>query len=174
MMSSYEQRRARGWDESNSPVFLGIAVDGGANAMAMTKKAKIDLLRKVPILSGISDRALATIAAQAEVIDFPSGAYIVRQEQVGTGFYIVASGQVSVIRGGETLARLGPGEFFGELSVLDQEPRTAHVLAGEPTTCLALASWNFTKILERHPKITLSILREVAQRLKAMSDSPRH
>jgi CRP-like cAMP-binding protein len=142
--------------------------------MGIPKKAKIELLRTVSILSGIPDRALATIAAQAEVIDFPSGHYIVRQGQVGTGFYIVASGRVSVIRGGKTLAHLGPGEFFGELSVLDQEPRIAHVLADEPTTCLALASWNFTRILERHPKITLSILRTVAQRLKAITDSPRH
>ncbi len=145
-----------------------------ASARGITKKAKIDLLRKASILSGISDRALATIASQAEVIDFPSGRYIVRQGQVGTGFYIVATGQVSVIQGGKTLARLGPGEFFGELSVLDQKPRTAHVIADETTTCLALASWNFTRILERHPKIMLSILREVARRLKAATDSPRH
>lgn len=142
--------------------------------MAMSKKAKVELLRRVAIFSGIPDRALGTIAAQAEVIDFPAGRYIVRQGQVGTGFYLLASGRVRVIRGGEVLARLGPGEFFGELSVIHQTPRTAHVIADEPTTCLALASWNFIKILERHPKITLSILREVARRLKAESDSPHH
>jgi len=142
--------------------------------MGITKKGKIDLLQKVQILADIPERALATIAAQAEVIDFPPGHYIVRQGQVGTGFYIVARGRVSVIRGTTTMTHLGPGEFFGELSVLDQQPRTAHVVADEPTTCLAIASWNFTKILEQYPKITLSILREVARRLKSAIDSPRH
>jgi CRP-like cAMP-binding protein len=140
----------------------------------MTNKKKIDLLRNVALFSGITGRALGTIAAQAEAIELAAGQYIVRQGQVGTGFYLVASGRARVVRGGETLARLGPGDFFGELSVLDQMPRMAHVIADEPTTCLALASWNFTKLLERHPKITLSILREVARRLRAVSDSPRH
>lgn len=142
--------------------------------MPMTKKAKVDLLRKVAIFSGVPDRALGTIAEQVEVIDFPAGRYIVRQGQVGTGFYLLASGHVTVTRGGEALARLGPGDFFGELSVIDQLPRTAHVISEEPTTCLALASWNFIKLMERHPKIALSILREVAARLRAASDSPRH
>jgi CRP/FNR family cyclic AMP-dependent transcriptional regulator len=142
--------------------------------MALTKKSKVELLRTVAIFSGIPDRALATIADQTEVIDFPAGRYIVRQGQVGTGFYMVTSGRARVVRGGKTLARFGPGEFFGELSVLDQMPRSAHVIADEPTTCLALASWNFTRLLEEYPKITLSILREVARRLKAADDSPRH
>lgn len=142
--------------------------------MALTKKSKVELLRTVAIFSGIPDRALATIADQTEVIDFPEGRYIVRQGQVGTGFYMVTSGRARVVRGGKTLARFGPGEFFGELSVLDQMPRSAHVIADEPTTCLALASWNFTRLLEEYPKITLSILREVARRLKAADDSPRH
>ncbi len=140
----------------------------------MTKKKKVDLLRRVALFSGITDRALGTIAAQAEAIEFAAGQYIVRQGQVGTGFYLVASGRARVVRGGETIAHLGPGDFFGELSVLDQMPRMAHVIAGGPTTCLALASWNFTKLLERHPKITLSLLREVARRLRAVSDSPQH
>ncbi len=142
--------------------------------MPMTKKAKVELLRKVAIFSGVPDRALGTIAEQVEVIDFPAGRYIVRQGQVGTGFYLLANGRVTVTRGGETLAQLGPGDFFGELSVIDQLPRTAHVITEEPTTCLALASWNFIKVMERHPKIALSILREVAARLRGASDSPRH
>ncbi len=140
------------------------------DTQAMTKKAKIDLLRKVAIFSDVPERALGAIADQTEVIDFPAGRYIVRQGQIGTGFYLLASGRARVTRGGRTLARLGPGEFFGELSVIDQTARTAHVVAEEPTTCLALASWTFMKLLERHPKITLSILREVARRLRTARD----
>jgi CRP-like cAMP-binding protein len=69
---------------------------------------------------------------------------------------------------------LGPGDFFGELSVLDQLPRMAHVIAEEPTSTLALASWDFEKLLEKNPKITLSLLREVARRLRDATESHRH
>ncbi len=140
----------------------------------MTKKAKADLLRKVALFSGITERALGTIAGRAEVIEFAPGQYIVRQGQVGTGFYLLASGRARVVRGGQALARLGPGDFFGELSVLDQAPRMAHVIAEEPTVCLALASWDFTKVLEEHPKIALSLLREIARRLRAVGDMHHH
>lgn len=138
--------------------------------MAMTKKQKVDLLKTVRLFSGISPRALGTIADLTTEIEFPAQRYIVRQGQVGTGFYLITSGRAHVLRGGNVIATLGPGDFFGELSVLDQAPRMAHVIAEEATTCLALASWDVIKLLERNPKITLSILREVASRLRSASE----
>jgi CRP/FNR family cyclic AMP-dependent transcriptional regulator len=64
---------------------------------------------------------------------------------------------------------LGPGDFFGELSLLDRQPRVASVTADEPTTCLALASWDFQKLLESEPGVALAVLREVARRLRAVT-----
>lgn len=142
--------------------------------MPMTKKQKVSWLRKVPMFAEMSPRALGLIADKVTEIEFPAGRYIVRQGQVGTGFYLVVSGRVHVQRGGEVLNRLGPGEIFGELSLLDQMPRMAHVMAAEPSVCLGLASWDFTRLLERNPKITLAILREVARRLRAASNLPHH
>jgi CRP-like cAMP-binding protein len=142
--------------------------------MAMSKKQKTDLLRRVELFSDVSARALGAIADATVDIVYSAGQYIVRQGQIGTGFYLVADGRVRVIRGSDVVAELGPGEFFGELSVLDQAPRTAHVVAVEPTICLALASWDFTKILEQNPKIALSVLRMMAKRLRAAVDHPRH
>ncbi|MDR7522925.1 MAG: cyclic nucleotide-binding domain-containing protein [Armatimonadota bacterium] len=138
--------------------------------MAMTRTQKADLLRRVELFSGVPARALGLIADKTVEVAFEPGQYIVRQGQVGTGFYLVVSGRVRVVRGGQILARLGPGEFFGELSVLDQSPRVAHVLAEEPTTCLALASWDFTELLEKNPKIALGLLRTLARRLRAATD----
>lgn len=140
----------------------------------MTKKEKVSWLRKVPMFAELSPRAVGLIADRVAEIEFPAGRYIVRQGQVGTGAYLIVSGRVRVERGGETLSRLGPGEIFGELSVLDQMPRIAHVIAEEPTVCLGLASWDFTKLLERNPKITLGLLREVARRLRAATGLPHH
>lgn len=143
-------------------------------AMAMTKKERVALLRGVKLFAGLGPKALGEIADLMEEIAFPAGRYIVRQGQVGTGFYIITTGRARVERGDHILNTLGPGEFFGELSVLDQSPRMAHVLAEEPTTVLALASWDFTKLLERNPKVTLAILKEVARRLRGTTDQPTH
>lgn len=142
--------------------------------MELTRKEKTAWLRTVPLFRGMSPRSLALIADRVKEIEFPAGRYIVRQGQVGTGCYLIIRGRVRVERGGEVLSRLGPGDFFGELSVLDQLPRVAHVVAEEPTLCLGLASWDFTRLLEQNPKITLSILREVARRLRAASALPHH
>jgi CRP-like cAMP-binding protein len=142
--------------------------------MPMTRTKKRELLRKVGLFAGMTERSLATIAAKALDLNFAAGQYIVRQGQVGTGFYLITHGRAKVVRGGQVLNVLGPGDFFGELSVLDQLPRMAHVIAEEPTSTLALASWDFEKLLEKNPKITLSLLREVARRLREATESHRH
>jgi CRP-like cAMP-binding protein len=82
---------------------------------------------------------------------------------------MVVTGSASVVRDGEVLARLGPGDFFGELSLLDRQPRVASVTADEQTTCLALASWDFQKLLESEPGVALAVLQEVARRLRAVT-----
>lgn len=142
--------------------------------MAMTKEQKTALLARVSLFSEVGPTALDEIADLMTEIEFAPGRYIVRQGQVGTGFYLIAGGRAKVVRGNSEIAHLGPGDFFGELSVLDQSPRMAHVIAEEPTTCLALASWDLTQLLERTPKVTLALLRVVAGRLRAASEHPTH
>ncbi len=141
-------------------------------SVPLTRKRKIELLRGVTLFADLPERALATVAAKTVDIAYAPGQYIVRQGQVGTGVYLIVDGHARVVRGHQTLARLGPGDFFGELSILDQQPRVAHVVAEEPTTCLALASWDFAKVLERHPKIALALLRGMAQRLRTATATP--
>ena len=140
----------------------------------MTRKEKIDLLRRVKLFSGLGSKALGEVADLMTEISFPANRYIVRQGQVGTGFYLITAGRARVVRADRTLNTLGPGDFFGELSVLDQSPRMAHVMTVEPTSVLALASWDFTKLLEGNAKVTLTLLKEVAARLRGVSESPAH
>ena len=73
-----------------------------------------------------------------------------------------------------TIALLGPGEVFGEISVLDQMPRIASVIAVEPTTCLAVASWDFERLLEEQPQVAIGLLRTVARRLRDVTEMQRH
>jgi CRP-like cAMP-binding protein len=142
--------------------------------MAITTDRKIELLGTVALFDGIGPDGLAAVAEQAEEVDYPAGRPIVRQGDIGTGFYLIIAGRTRVVRDGETLAELGPGEFFGELSLLDGEPRTAAVLSETPTTCLAIPSWKFDTLLETQPRIAIAVLRGVARRLRTVTEEHRH
>ncbi len=127
-----------------------------------------------PLFRGIDAAGLEALATKATQVDFPAGHVIARQGEIGTGFFVVIEGRVRVVRDGQVIATLGPGEFFGELSVLDRQPRNAMVSAEVETTCLALAAWDFDAVLLEQPRLTLAILRGVAARLRQVSDSARH
>jgi CRP-like cAMP-binding protein len=142
--------------------------------MTLTHDRRAELLAGCPLFRGIDAEGLKHLAAVATPVDFPAGHMIARQGDIGTGFFVVISGLVRVVRDGEVVAHLGPGEFFGELSVLDRMPRNATVFAEKDTRCLALASWDFDRILLEQPALTLAILRGVATRLRTATDSARH
>jgi CRP-like cAMP-binding protein len=142
--------------------------------MTLTQDRRAELLAACPLFKGIDADGLALLAERATAVDFPAGHVIARQGEIGTGFFVIVSGLVRVVRDGNVVARLGAGEFFGELSVLDRMPRNATVAAEEPTSCLALASWDFEKVLLEEPALTLAILRGVARRLREVTESARH
>jgi CRP/FNR family transcriptional regulator, cyclic AMP receptor protein len=148
--------------------------EGAADMAGLTREERISMLREVGLFQGVGDDGLAAVADKATEIAFEPGRTIVRQGEIGTGFYLIASGQAKVVRDGRTLAELGPGQFFGELSLLDQQPRIAQVVAETPTECLALASWDFESILASQPGVALSVLRGVARRLRAVSEEHSH
>ena len=99
---------------------------------------------------------------------------IARQGEIGTGFFVVVDGAVRVVRDGQELAVLGPGEFFGELSVLDGKPRVAQVVTTGETRCLALATWDFEAVLLANPSLALAILRGLAERLRNRTEQQHH
>jgi CRP-like cAMP-binding protein len=142
--------------------------------MTLTHDRRVELLAGCPLFKGIDDEGLAALAERATQVDFPAGHVIARQGEIGTGFFVVIEGQVRVVRDGKAVATLGAGEFFGELSVLDRMPRNAMVAAEVPTTCLALASWDFEAVLLEQPALTLAILRGVARRLRSVTEPTHH
>ena len=138
--------------------------------MILTHDRRTELLAGCPLFRGIGAEQLKGLAEKATEVEFAPRQAIVRQGEIGTGFFIVVEGRVSVVRDAQTLATLGPGEFFGELSVLDGQPRIAQVVAEQPTRCLALASWEFEEVLLEQPALSLAILRGLAGRLRSVSD----
>ena len=142
--------------------------------MALTQDRRAELLGACRLFTGVNPSDLAAVAVRAVEVDFPADRVIARQGEIGTGFFLVVSGSVRVVRDGEEVAVLGPGEFFGELSVLDGLPRVAQVVAREPTRCLALASWDFEKTLLEVPTLSLAILRGLATRLRSVTEHQYH
>jgi CRP-like cAMP-binding protein len=145
---------------------------GGTTTLSRAQRS--DLLGACRLFQGIDPAHLERLADRAIEVEFPADRVIARQGEIGTGFFVIVSGQVRVVRDGETLAQLGPGEFFGELSLLDRQPRVAMVVADEPTTCLALPSWDFEQLLLEEPALTVSILRGIAGRLRAVTEQHLH
>ena len=142
--------------------------------MSVTSDPRSRLLAGCALFRGLDEGELAALAEAAAEVEFPAGRVIARQGEVGTGFFVIAEGQVRVVRDGETVATLGPGDFFGELSVIDGQPRIAQVVATEPTRCLALATWDFERVLLEHPPVALAILRGLATRLRSVTEQHRH
>ena len=141
--------------------------------MTLTADRRAELIGGCPLFTGLGAGDLAAVAAVAIEVEFPADRVIAREGEIGTGFFIVVDGRVKVVRSGTTVARLGPGEFFGELSVLDGGPRVAQVVTEAPTTCLAIASWDFERVLRDEPGVALAVLRVVAARLRQVTTDHR-
>ena len=146
--------------------------------MTLTRDQITDLLARTRLFSGVNAAGRERIADRMTEVDLPSDRVIARQGEIGTGFFIVVTGAARVLRDGETIAELGPGQFFGELSVIDRQPRVAQVVSSGATTCLALASWDFEAVIAEQPSVALAILRELAGRLRELtaelSDARHH
>jgi CRP/FNR family transcriptional regulator, cyclic AMP receptor protein len=142
--------------------------------VTLTRDRRTQLLASARLFAGVDQDGLDRIADRSIEVDFPDGHVIARQGEVGTGFFVIADGAANVVRDGRVIATLGPGDFFGELSVLDGRPRNAQVLAAGPTTCLALASWEFEAVITEQPKVALAVLRGLAGRLRELTEAAHH
>jgi CRP/FNR family transcriptional regulator, cyclic AMP receptor protein len=141
--------------------------------VTVTLDQRTELLGGCPLFGGVSPDDLTAIGGRAIEVDFPADHVIARQGEIGTGFFVIVDGAVRVVRDGTEIARLGGGDFFGEMSVIDGMPRIAQVVTTEPTRCLALASWEFERLVLEHPTIGLAILRGLSQRLREKSEPRR-
>lgn len=129
-----------------------------------------DFLARVPIFAGCTADEIAQIAAVAQDSHFQPGQIIVTQGTPGHAFYLILSGRVEILRDGISLGAFGSGDFFGEMSLLDQAPRSATIRAIDATSCLMLSSWDFKAVLERHPGIAIKLLEVLSRRLRVADD----
>jgi CRP/FNR family transcriptional regulator, cyclic AMP receptor protein len=126
-------------------------------------------LRRVPLFSGLDRKELELLAKLAKEQRYETGATIVKSGAGGHGLYIIKEGNVSVVRDGQKVASMGPGQFFGEISVLDGGPRTADVRADTDTVCLTLISWEIKPLLMDNAAISYKMLLEMVKRLRSQA-----
>lgn len=124
-----------------------------------------DQLASVPLLANIPDKVRRRLAAIGKRRRYGADDVIVREGESGIAFYIILSGSARVEQHGETIGRLTAGDFFGELALIEEEPRTATVVAAEDTECLGWTRWEFTALLDEHPEIAVPIMHVLIRRL---------
>jgi CRP-like cAMP-binding protein len=131
-----------------------------------TTKDIVSRLANVPLFSDCSKRDLQTIARVVREIPHPAGTVIAREGEPGVGLFVLLEGTAEVSIGGRKKATLGPGEFFGEIALLDGGPRTATVTAKTDVQLLGLTEWVFRGLMSEHPTIALKTLQQMAGRLR--------
>ncbi len=138
----------------------------------MAEPSAVAQISKVPIFSECSKRELAIIARASKLVSHKEGTVIAREGERGIGLFLIVEGQCKISIGGKTKAKLGPGDFFGEVALLDGGPRTATVTAMTPVRLIGITGWVFRGLLMEHPSIALKTLEAVAGRLRSVSKEP--
>ena len=132
---------------------------------------RIERLRRVPLFAGCSEKELAFIASQVDEVDVAAGRILCKKGESGGDFFIILEGKAEV--DAMPMKRtLGPGDFFGEIALIDNGPRTATVTAATPMRCLVLGHAQFRDVLHQNGEIAVKILRAVTERLRAATPLP--
>lgn len=131
-------------------------------------KALMERLKGVPMFDALSDKELTDVLAQTRVVEHEAGREIVEEGHGSVGFHLILDGQATVTQGSRTLRALGPGDYFGEISVIDGKPRSATVTADTVLHSLSLSAWKFQPLLEAHPTLTRKILLGLCETIRSI------
>jgi CRP-like cAMP-binding protein len=131
-----------------------------------TNKEKQEKLAAVPLFSDLSKKDLGRILENSKEITHDAGHVVVTEGHEGAGFHLILSGKASVERGGRRVATLGPGEYFGEMALLDGGRRTASVIADTPLEVLYISQWGFKPLVRDNPQMAWKIVVHLTKRLR--------
>jgi CRP/FNR family transcriptional regulator, cyclic AMP receptor protein len=130
--------------------------------------AKTELLRRVPLFAGCKTNALEEIGQLADEVDVPDGYTLIREGSFGEQFFLIVDGRVRIERGGETVSTLGPGQFLGEIALIDKGPTTATAVTEGPARLFVLAHREFNSLLDRSPAVRAEIMAALANRVRKL------
>lgn len=128
--------------------------------------ALIRMLAAVPIFAPLGDKMLRALASEGQEQRYKAGDKLVAQGDKGVGLFLILEGTVEVRHGEKPLASLGAGQFFGEMALLENQERTADVVATSPVRCLVVSSWEFWGTLSKEPEVIRLLFQETVRRLR--------
>ena len=128
--------------------------------------ASVDLLKKVPLFAGLDNKELQQIAGSMRERKFRAGDTVTQEGAGGVGFFVVESGQADVNVGGETKGSVGPGDYFGEIALINESPRTATLTARTDMLCYGMTPWDFRPLVESNSSIAWKLLTAMAEKMR--------
>jgi CRP/FNR family cyclic AMP-dependent transcriptional regulator len=131
----------------------------------LRRNEKVELIKKVPLFAGCSKHELEQIAQIADEIDLSAGKEMTREGSRGREFFVLLEGDADVTKGGSSINKLGAGDFFGEIALVSDSPRTATVTATSPVRALVITDRSFRRLLDEQPEIQRKVLIALAERL---------
>ncbi len=133
----------------------------------------VKMLAEVPIFSGLKGKQIKSVAsAFARERSYGPGEVIEKEGDDGVAFYLITNGSVEVKKAQKSVAKLKRGQFFGEMALIDKQPRSATVVSVEAgTKCLVMPIWNFKAAIENDPKVAMGVMKELARRLRETTNA---
>jgi CRP/FNR family transcriptional regulator len=128
--------------------------------------ASIDALKKVPLFAGLDDKELQEIAISMRERRFKAGDTVTQEGAGGVGFFVVQEGEADVQVGSESRGSVGPGDYFGEIALINESPRTATLTARTDMVCYGMTPWDFRPLVETNSTIAWKLLTAMAEKMR--------
>ncbi|HET9847106.1 MAG TPA: cyclic nucleotide-binding domain-containing protein [Candidatus Dormibacteraeota bacterium] len=131
--------------------------------------SKVDRLANVPLFARSSKRDLEFLASEVDEVSLPAGRTLITEGQPTESFFILTKGSVQIIRQGKPVAKLGPGDFFGEVGMLSRGPAVATAVTDGPVDALVLSHAQFRDAIKSKPELAMEVIAAMAERLRAIA-----
>jgi CRP-like cAMP-binding protein len=136
------------------------------------KDAKIAALRRVSLFEGLSGKELGELAKLTEDLEVAPGEVLCKEGHAGQEFFVIMEGEVDITKRGRSIGRSRSGDFFGEIALIEDVPRTATVTATKPLRFFVMTRRGFLRLLDKNPKVERKVLHALAKRVVTTSDEP--
>ncbi|MGH2977823.1 MAG: cyclic nucleotide-binding domain-containing protein [Gaiellaceae bacterium] len=124
------------------------------------------MLKRVPLFAGLDNKELNAIASSMRERRFKAGDTVTQEGAGGVGFFVVEEGQADVNVGGESKGSVGPGDYFGEIALINESPRTATLTARTDMVCYGMTPWDFRPLVESNSTIAWKLLTAMAEKMR--------
>jgi CRP-like cAMP-binding protein len=139
--------------------------------MIRAMAAPIGILRSVPLFANLPKRELELLSRQMHERRFPEGSEVTTEGATGAGFFVIAEGNADVSVRGQHRTTIGPGDYFGEIALIDDGVRSASITAATDLLCYGMTPWEFRPFVEDHPQVAWTLLETLAHRMRVQEQA---